>query len=104
MLILDLHLCNKWYDMFEAGIKLEEYREDKEYWRRRLLLPDGNYKPFTHLRLHRGYSSTNMLLEIRNMRFDFGNTKWGAPLHKVHIIRVKKNGTEYVTIGTSRVN
>jgi hypothetical protein len=37
MRILHLTLKKKWYDMIEAGIKLEEYREIKLYWIKRLV-------------------------------------------------------------------
>ena len=106
MFVLDLHLLNKWYDMIEAGIKPEEYREDKDYWRARLLLPNGEYKPYTHVRFHRGYSKRNMLFRIQSMSFGRGNPAWGAPPYNVHVIRLgartDANGTEYVTIGESR--
>ncbi len=35
MKILNLVLKAKWYDLIESGVKLEEYREIKEYWLRR---------------------------------------------------------------------
>lgn len=37
MKILDLPLKWKWYDMIESGEKLEEYREIKPYWEKRIL-------------------------------------------------------------------
>jgi hypothetical protein len=38
MRVLHLTLKKKWFDMIASGEKKEEYREDKEYWRRRLLI------------------------------------------------------------------
>lgn len=42
MKVLDLVLMFKWYDMIDAGIKPEEYREISHYWLRRLFL-QGDY-------------------------------------------------------------
>ena len=49
--ILHLVLKSQWYDMIDAGIKTEEYREIKPYWEKRLLdykslsdYVDKNYK------------------------------------------------------------
>ena len=122
MYILDLVLKHRWYDMIDAGLKREEYREDSAYWRRRLLVPQAlsstitpGYRSYTHIRFHRGYTSTTMLWSIQSMHFGTGRPDWGAPPHRVHIIKLgtkcaegrpghhKANGTEYVTIGTSRV-
>lgn len=93
--ILDLVLKQKWYDMIDAGIKREEYREDSSYWRRRLLIPQAlsstiqpGYKSYTHVRFHRGYTSTTMLWSIKSIRFGIGRPDWGAPPHSVHIIEL----------------
>jgi hypothetical protein len=47
MKVLYLTLKSKWYDMIEAGIKKEEYRELKHFWGTRLLykipVPHGGY-------------------------------------------------------------
>lgn len=37
MKTLYLPLKKEWYEMIEAGIKKEEYREESPYWRRRLI-------------------------------------------------------------------
>ena len=39
MKILKLTLKKKWFDMIFSGEKTEEYREIKQYWKNRLLLP-----------------------------------------------------------------
>ncbi|GAB4042535.1 hypothetical protein [Spirosoma litoris] len=36
---LELVLKHKWFDMIESGNKLEEYRDIKPYWIRRLITP-----------------------------------------------------------------
>lgn len=121
MKILDLVLKHKWYDML-SGEKLEEYREIKPYWFRRLidydpeLYDEGNpiplyfqkesdasfaiwwdmnacgilsFKKYTHVRFRRGYTSTTMLLPIKNITIGKGNPEWGAPTDRdVFIIKL----------------
>lgn len=59
----------KWYDMIERGAKLEECREIKPYWDRRLFS-----RPYTHVRFRRGFGFAAC---------------WGAPQNKqVYIIPI----------------
>lgn len=89
MRILDLHLKKEWYSMIESGVKPEEYREDKPYWRKRLLNSDGTFKDYTHVRLHYGYTKRTKLYAVRGMMLGRGNSKWGAPKDKdVFIIKL----------------
>lgn len=46
MKILDLPLKKEWYNMIKSGEKLEEYREIKPYWMKRLF--DVINMEFTH--------------------------------------------------------
>ena len=115
MKILDLPLKAKWYDMIESGIKQEEYRIDKPYWRKRLLrcyksidwCDDSvscsncsvfRTKPFqnyTHIRFRYGYTKRTMLREIESITIGFGNPEWGAPKdEQVFIIKLKPNESE----------
>lgn len=59
MIILDLVLKSKWYDLIKAGGKKYEYREIKEYWSRRLFA-----RPYSHVRFRRGYTKETMLFEM----------------------------------------
>lgn len=73
MKILHLHLCFKWYDMIEAGIKTEEYRRKCPYWDKRLT------DDLTHVRFYRGYTKKSMLWEIKWIQsYAQGNPEWGA--------------------------
>lgn len=60
MQILDLPLIFVWYDMIDIGKKLEEYREIKPYWEKRLL----DYKS-----LVKYYSENKAELEIKRLLF-----------------------------------
>lgn len=104
MKILDLVVKHKWYDMEESGEKPEEYRVLSNHWVKRFLriysgregalkylasLPTSQvWQEYTHVRLHRGYTSTTMLREIKSMHIGFGNHAWGAPEEEVFIIKL----------------
>lgn len=116
MKILDLILKGKWYDMIASGEKPEEYRDIKPYWIKRIMRcrkwcgvnPATNISRclfpnrcvntydfrnisggFTHVRFHRGYTSTTMLYECENITISKGNPQWGAPTDReVFIIKL----------------
>lgn len=109
MKILDLPLKKEWYNMIESGEKLEEYREIKSYWKKRLCRTKGNcdwggyckmslcikkniHTNYTHVRFRYGYTKRTMLFEIDTITIGRGNPKWGAPTDRdVFIIKLKKN-------------
>lgn len=82
MYILDLVLTYKWYDMILSDEKREEYR-DIAKWRKRII-----GKPYTHVRFHRGYTSTVQILRIDEVTTGIGRKEWGAPDEKVIIIKL----------------
>ena len=88
--ILDLPLKAKWYDMIDSGDKLEEYREYKDYWRKRLIDEETlRLKPYTHVRFRYGYTKRTMLFEIAGITVGMGLPKWGAPTYReVFIIKL----------------
>lgn len=53
-------------------------------------IADGyfEYRHYDAVRLHRGYTSTTMLREIKSMHIGFGNPTWGAPEEEVFIIKL----------------
>lgn len=82
--------------MIESGVKTEEYREDKHYWRRRLLWEseENEEKKRTFRRYERvcfsyGYTKRRMIFEIENISFGLGRVEWGAPKDRaVFIIKL----------------
>jgi len=90
MNVLDLVLKHKWYDMIDVGDKPEEYRQKNDYWNNRLIDKETlRVKPFSHVRFHRGYTSTTMLWTITDISLGRGKTEWGAPADKdVFIIKL----------------
>lgn len=96
MKILDLPLKKMWYEMIESGEKREEYRECKDYWRKRLIdLDTLRLKPYTHVRFRYGYTRRTMLFEITSITVGMGLPEWGAPTYRVvFIIKLGKRVEE----------
>lgn len=98
MKVLFLTLKEKWYDMIEAGIKLEEYREIKPFWIKRLsedyvIDDDGlefTAKDFTHVHFARGghFHPTlpQMRWELKEIIISTGNPEWGAEAGKEYFV------------------
>ena len=86
MRILYLTLKKEWFDMIEAGIKTEEYREIKEYWEKRLKI--GYWFDAVHFR--NGYSKTarTMMFKCNGIFKGRGVMAWGAPDKEVFIIKL----------------
>lgn len=82
MKIVRLPLKKEWFNMIESGVKREEYREIKDYWRTRLIktgIP-------THVQFSYGYTRRRMLFEIKEIGIGHGRAEWGAPSCEVYII------------------
>lgn len=99
----ELHLVvtYHWWEEIVFGDKDEEYREGTQYWFRRLYdfefdiatkkLVVAKPKKYTHLVLHRAYTSTIARFPIENISLGYGNQQWGAPKdRKVIIIKISK--------------
>ena len=109
MKILHLPLKAEWYRMIESGVKPEEYRSDKPYWRKRLLkcynsidcCNDGvscqtcsvyqkkQVRDYTHVCFRYGYTSQTMTFEIKYITMGMGKYEWGAPTERnIFIIKL----------------
>lgn len=101
MKILHLNLKKKWFDMIDAGIKTEEYREDKYYWWQRLAdftetpAEIGNiivtFKFFDAVVFKNGYAkgAPEMKFKVQSISLGTGNYKWGAePGKKYFVIKL----------------
>jgi len=86
MNILHLTLKKKWFDMILSGVKREEYREIKPYWRKRLL-----NKKFSFIHFRNGYAkdALSFTIEVNGAYRGLGIVEWGAPAGKeVFILRL----------------
>lgn len=91
--MLTLPIKRKWFDMIASGIKKEEYRDIKEYYRKRFLTmflssPDG-IETFC-IRLRAGYSKKSPLMECMvKISQGCGKEEWGAmPDVKYYILSI----------------
>ncbi len=77
MKVLHLTLKKKWFDLIASGKKEIEYREDKPYWRKRLL--DGvDPKDFDIVRFKNGYGNVpTMDVEFKGIAFT--GPEWCTP-------------------------
>ena len=78
--VLHLPLDFKWYDKIVYDGKREEYREDKPYWRKRLLpfigpVREGGY---THVEFRRGYTKVTREYPLVDIHFGEGKPEWGG--------------------------
>jgi hypothetical protein len=84
---IKLTLKKQWFDMIEAGIKTEEYREIKPYWIERLCNEFGfisylgtGFKKFDFIQFTNGYNpkSPKIIVECKGIEIGCGKTEWGA--------------------------
>lgn len=79
-LVLPLTIKKQWFNMILEGIKKEEYREIKDYWKSRLMNDDGSFKEFSTIRFTNGYGSDKPSFDIQcnGIRIDTGIPEWGG--------------------------
>lgn len=62
MKILHLTLHKKWFELIAVGLKPIEFREDKPYWQKRLMNPDGSFREFDQIHSRNGYGADKPLI------------------------------------------
>lgn len=77
MRTLNLTLKKKWYDLIASGDKKEEYREDKQYWRNRLLHKGdvAEAKIFDVVVFKNGYHKDAPTMTVKCLGITTGNAK-----------------------------
>lgn len=98
---LHLNLKRNWFDMIKSGEKKEEYREQKDYWSKRLisnheqLKEDGEglvwFNSFDTIAFSNGYAKDRDQFEIELERITTGegNPDWGAiPCKKYFVLEL----------------
>lgn len=95
--ILPLVLKGKWYDMIANGIKTEEYREDKPYWRIRISnwvtrLPSGGHLVVA---FSRGRRTPDLFVEASGVNIypNCLHPDWGEPTGSHYVIALKRRVT-----------
>ena len=89
--MLVLPIKKKWFDMIKAGEKLEEYREIKPYYKKRLL-NYFEYSDYGSIILRNGYNRESpSLLCLCTLDIGIGKPEWGAEENKkYYILRIKE--------------
>ena len=69
--ILNLTLFKEFFDKILAGTKVEEYRDKKEYWKKRLF-QDGEIVNYDYVIFRNGYSKNvpELKIEWKGLRED----------------------------------
>lgn len=83
---IHLFLKHKWYDLIKSGVKKEEYRDIKDYYRKKF---ENN--TYHNVIFHRGYTSTKTKYKIENISIGKGKQEWGADPNKNYYIIKFKN-------------
>lgn len=100
MKTLTLSLKKQWFDKIKSGEKKEEYRENFEYWQRRLYRSmdanDAEFKHFDRLVFTLGYpkaGDTERRLVFKNprIRIGTGRPEWGAERGKNYFVITWEN-------------
>jgi hypothetical protein len=76
--ILHLTLLKKWFDLIAIGEKIEEYRDIKPYWTKRLLS-----KTFDEIHFKNGYSKTAPFMRVEWKGIKQVDNKYVIKLGKV---------------------
>lgn len=86
--VLHLSVSKQWFDMLVSGEKKEEYREIKDYWRKRFintidafmgdkLLHLPQFVPYTHVLFINGYGNDKPRVEKEIESITIGKPKKG---------------------------
>lgn len=78
--------------MITQGDKNEEYREFKDFWTKRLL---QSKEPITEVEFTLGYPKSDdttrrRTYKVEDIKIGLGRHEWGAPNHRVIIIKISK--------------
>ena len=80
--ILHLTLHRQWFDLILSGEKTEEYREDKEFWRRRL-----ENQRYDEIHFRNGYARDARWMRVE--LFDITRGEWGdSPVFVLKLGRI----------------
>jgi hypothetical protein len=79
--------------MIASGEKKEEYREDKDYWRRRLLVRGeavDDMRLFHEVEFRSGYqkNAPRMRFKVLDIHPGKGRPEWGAPSGWCFVIKL----------------
>ena len=80
--ILHLTLKKKWFDLVASGAKTVEYREFKDYWKKRLMDADGKLRcDFDEVHFRNGYSKDSPFMKGGFSAIRIIHTKHHVPVN-----------------------
>lgn len=87
---LTLIVKKRWFDMYLSGEKREDYREIKDYWKKRLTTKDGLFKEFDKVIIKNGYGKNAPKLVFKHYYtyIGIGYKELGATKDECFIIYV----------------
>lgn len=94
--VLYLTLKKEFFNQIKEGTKTSEFREYKEFWKKKLTNPDGTFKHYDLILFQNGYhkDAPQMLVEFKGIKINkkmTGFLQWEKEfeiaLGKVEVIR-----------------
>ena len=87
---LTLIVKKRWFDMYTSGKKREDYREIKDYWRKRLMTENGKFKEFDNVIIQNGYgkNAPKLIYKYRYTDIGIGDKDLGSPDKECFIIKM----------------
>ena len=89
MRILHLTLYREYFDKIARGEKKEEYREDKPYWQKRLLQPDGWPKHFDEIHFTNGYGKDKPFMRVKASKDGMSRGCGRITIHLGEILEIR---------------
>lgn len=84
-----LPIKRKWFDMIKSGVKTEEYREIKPYYKSRFRVFD--FDRLVAVKFRNGYTkNSSSITSICSLSKGYGKPEWGAPDKECYILKIIK--------------
>lgn len=87
--MLTLPIKRKWFDMIKSGVKTEEYREIKPYYKSRFRVFD--FDRLVAVKFRNGYTKNSSSITcICSLSKGYGKPECGAPDKECYILKIIK--------------
>lgn len=82
-----LPIKKKYFDMIKSGIKTEEYRELKPYYKSRF--KEFEFNKLSVVKFRNGYSKDSPIIScVCSLTKGLGKIEWGAPQCECYILQI----------------
>lgn len=87
--MITLPIKRKWFDLIKSGVKTEEYRELKPYYKSRFRVFD--FDRLLAVKFRNGYARNSPSITcICSLSKGYGKQEWGAPNEECYILTINK--------------